>query len=74
MDFLKELSPEELVLLSSTIAITLSKGLTKGETVVLASFVNSVGKDIGLIAFQKIEKAIEKKIEEKKNIKKELEK
>ena len=60
MKFLKELSPEELVLLSSTIAISLSKGLTKGETLVLSSFLNSVSKDIGLIAFQRIDEAFEK--------------
>ena len=61
MNFLKDLPPEELVLLSSTIAITLSKGLTKGETLVLSSFVSSVAKDINLIAFQKIEKKLDKK-------------
>ena len=57
MDCLGELSPEELVLLSATVAIMLSKGLTKGETLVLSSFVNSVSKDIALIAFRKIEES-----------------
>jgi hypothetical protein len=61
MDFLKDLPPEELVLLSSTISITLAKGLSKGETLLLASFVNSIGKDIGLMAFQKFDKALEEK-------------
>jgi len=61
MDFLKDFSPEELVVLSSTIAIALAKGLTKGETLVLSHFLNTVAKDVGLIAFQRIDKAIEKK-------------
>ena len=60
MKFLKELSPEELVLLSSTVAITLSSGLSKGDTLLLSSFFNSVSKDIGLIAFQKIDRDIDK--------------
>ena len=63
MDFLKDLSPEELVLLSSTVAITLSRGLTKGETLVLSQFFNTISKDISLIAFQKIDQKIEKELE-----------
>ncbi|MCL2382851.1 MAG: hypothetical protein FWC79_01445 [Oscillospiraceae bacterium] len=66
MDFLKDLSPEELVVLSSTIAITLTRGLTKGETLVLSQFFNTISKDISLIAFQKIDRKIEKSKQEKK--------
>jgi len=55
MNFLKDIPPEELVLLSSTIAIGLTKGLSKKETFVLSQFFNSVSKDIALIAFQKID-------------------
>ena len=62
MDFLKDFSPEELVALSSIIAITLAKGLTKGETLVLSHFLNAVAKDVGLIAFQRIDIDIEKKV------------
>ena len=65
MDFLKDLSPEELVFLSSTIAVTLAKGLTKRETLVLYQFFNAVAKDIHLIAFQKIDPECENKLNKK---------
>lgn len=51
---LSELSSEELVLLSASIAIQLSEGLSNEEILVLASFLNTIREQLFLIRLSRI--------------------
>lgn len=58
MDFLDSLSGCELVLLSSTIAISLSQGLTPDEMNTLGNFLSAIGSDLSTIASAEAEDII----------------
>lgn len=73
MNALDSLSPDELSLLASIIAISLSKGRTSDELNVLGNFVSALGSLISTIAAQKesIDSFNEKK-QQIKDLKKEI--
>lgn len=52
MNYLNCASPEELVLLSSTVAIALSKELDTDELATLGAFLTTLGDNLALIAGQ----------------------
>lgn len=73
MNALDSLSPDDLSLLASVIAISLSKGRTSDELNVLGNFISALGSLISTIAAQKesIDSFNEKK-QQIKDLKKEI--
>lgn len=53
MDFLCNVSPDELVALSSIISIALAKDLTTDEVNALGNFLSSIGQNLSTIATQR---------------------
>lgn len=50
MGFFGDLSPEQLTLLSTAVAIALSDGLSPGETNDLGNFLSAVGQSLQLMS------------------------
>lgn len=73
MSILEELSPEELSLLTSAIAISLSKGRNNDELNVLGNFVSTLGSLLQMIGAQKESAdSLKEKKQQIKNLKKEI--
>lgn len=58
IDFLDSLSGAELIALSSSLAITISQGLSPDEINTLGNFLSSLGADLSTIASAESDKVI----------------
>lgn len=53
MDLFCDISPDEMVLLASAIAVAISKDLDSGELNTLGNFIMTIGQNLSTIAGQK---------------------